>query len=180
MMADVAGRYASALFDLAQEKGQLNEVDNDLNQIETMLAESEELRYVVNSPVFSADDQNAALEGVLKSSRATDLTINLIKLLVKNRRLPVIGDIIIAYRTLVAQARGEVTAQVTTASELSDEHMTMLTESLKASLGKDVQIDAKVDPSLLGGLIVKVGSRMVDSSLRTKLGTLKLRMKEVG
>ena len=179
-MASVAGRYASALFDLAQEQSQVAAVEQDLANIQGLLDESEDLQRLVRSPVFSADDQTRALTAVLERMSASPLTQNFAKLLVRNRRLFAFGDMIKGFRTLAARSRGEVEADVTSATVLSGEQLQALQDTLKASLGQDVQINTRVDPSLLGGLIVKIGSRMIDSSLRTKLATLKMRMKEVG
>ncbi|HUS95718.1 MAG TPA: F0F1 ATP synthase subunit delta [Hyphomicrobiaceae bacterium] len=180
MMASVAGRYASALFDLANEQSQLPGVEQDLINLQRMLDESADLQRMVRSPVFSADEQSGALVAVLGKAGISGLTLNFVKLIARNRRLFALGDMIKGFRTLAARARGEVEADVSSAVALGDEQMAALKETLKASIGKDVRINAHVDPSLLGGLIVKVGSRMIDSSLRTKLATLKLRMKEVG
>lgn len=180
IMASVAGRYASALFDLAQEKSELPAIEQDLVNLQGLLDESEDLRRLVRSPVFSAEDQAKALEAVLSKMGVSGLSMNFVKLLARNRRLFALGDIIKAFRSMAARARGEVEADVTSAVALNDEQLQALTDTLKASIGKDVQVNAKVDASLLGGLIVKIGSRMIDSSLRTKLATLKMRMKEVG
>lgn len=180
IMASVAGRYASAMFELAQEQSKLPQVEQDLGNLQALLDESEDLRRMVRSPVFTADDQSRALEAVLSRAGVAPLTMNFVKLIARNRRLFALGDVMKAFRGLVARSRGEVEADVTSAATLNDDQMAALKETLKASIGKDVQVTAKVDPSLLGGLIVKVGSRMIDSSLRTKLATLKMRMKEVG
>ena len=180
MMASVPGRYASALFELAQEQSQLQPVENDLIGLQALLDESEDLRRMVRSPVFTADDQGKALDAVLTKAGVSGLTMNFMKLITRNRRLFAVPEMIKAFRSLAASARGEVEADVTSATALSDGQAEALKETLKASIGKDVRINAKVDPSLLGGLIVKIGSRMIDSSLRTKLSTLKTRMKEVG
>jgi F-type H+-transporting ATPase subunit delta len=180
MMASVAGRYASALFDLANEQSQLPGVEQELINLQRMLDESADLQRMVRSPVFSADEQSGALVAVLGKAGISGLTLNFVKLIARNRRLFALSDMIKGFRTLAARARGEVEADVSSAVALGDEQMAALKETLKASIGKDVRINAHVDPSLLGGLIVKVGSRMIDSSLRTKLATLKLRMKEVG
>ncbi len=180
MMASVPGRYASALFELAQEQSQLQPVENDLNRVQAMLDESPDLMRMVRSPVFSAEDQTKALDALLSKAGISGLTLNFVKLIVRNRRLFAMPDMIKAFRTLAAGARGEVEADVASATALNDSQLQALKETLKESIGKDVQINASVEPSLLGGLVVKVGSRMIDSSLRTKLSTLKLRMKEVG
>ena len=180
MMASVPGRYAFALFELAQEQSQLPTIENDLILVQSMLDESPDLQRMVRSPVFSAEDQEKALGALLSRAGISGLTMNFIRLITKNRRLFAVPEMIKAFRSLAAQSRGEAEADVTSAQPLNDSQLQTLKETLKASIGKDVQINAKVDPSLLGGLIVKIGSRMIDSSLRTKLSTLKLRMKEVG
>lgn len=180
MMASVAGRYASALFELAQDQSQLAAIEGDLTSIQGLLHESDDLQRLVRSPVFSADDQTRALAAVLERMGASVLTQNFVKLLVRNRRLFALGDMIKAFRALAARARGEVEADVTSATVLTEEQLQALKDTLKASLGQDVQVNPRVDPSLLGGLVVKIGSRMIDSSLRTKLASLKMRMKEVG
>ena len=179
-MASVPGRYALALFELAQEQSQLQPVENDLLQLQGMLDESADLRRMVRSPVFSAEDQAGALTALLEKAGVSGLTMNFMKLITRNRRLFAVPEMISAFRTLAARSRGEVEADVTSATALNDGQLQTLKETLRDSIGQDVQINASVDPSLLGGLIVKVGSRMIDSSLRTKLSTLKLRMKEVG
>ena len=180
MMAGVAGRYASALLETANEQEQLAAVETDIDAISRALEESDDLRRMVRSPVFSADDQIKALEAVLSRMGANPLTLNFFKLLARNRRLFAAEDIVRAFKALAAEARGEIQAQVVSAIALNDAQVAALREQLKDSVGKDVQLEAKVDPSLLGGLVVKIGSRMIDSSLKTKLATLNTRMKEVG
>lgn len=180
MMAGVAGRYAAALLDTASAENQLSAVEQDINTIGVMIDESEELRRLVRSPVFSADAQGAALETVLNKAGAAPLTVNFFKLLARNRRLFAAQDIVRAFKALAADARGEIQAEVSSAIALSDAQLDELRNTLKASVGKDVMLDTKVDPSLLGGLVVKIGSRMINSSLKTKIATLKTRMKEVG
>lgn len=180
IIAGVAGRYATALFDLANENSQLDQIASDLDQFQSMLDESTDLASLVRSPVYSAADQQRALAAVLEKAGISGLTANFIGLIAKNRRLFVVSDIIKAYRMLLSQHRGEISAEVASATALSDEQMEALRTSLKEAMGKDVQIQTSVDPALLGGLIVKVGSRMIDNSLRTKLSNLKLAMKEVG
>ena len=180
MLAGVAGRYASALLETANEQGQLEAVERDMDGISTAMATSDDFRRMVRSPVFSAEDQTKALDAVLGRFGAAPLTMNFFKVLVANRRLFATDDIIKAFKALVAQARGEVQAEVASAVALNDQQMQALRDQLKNAVGKDVQLEATVDPSLLGGLIVKIGSRMIDSSLKTKLATLNTRMKEVG
>ena len=175
----MAGRYATALFDLAKESGQIDKIATELKGFAALLKESPDLARFVRSPVFSAEDQVKALKALLAKAQTGGLTANFLSLIARNRRLFAVGDMIKAFQSLVARHKGEVEADVTSAAALSDTQVTALKAALKASLGKDVQMNAKVDPSILGGLIVKVGSRMIDSSLRTKLNSLKMRMKEV-
>ncbi len=180
ILAGVAGRYASALFELAQEERQLEQVEQDLTTFQQLLNESEDLRRLVRSPVFSSDEQLAAISAVLDRVGIGGLASNFLKLAARNRRLFALPDMIKAFHAMCARARGEVEADVISAFPLKDEHMQELKNALKGSVGKDVKVHLKVDPKLLGGLIVKIGSRMIDSSLRTKLNSLKIRMKEVG
>jgi F-type H+-transporting ATPase subunit delta len=180
MMAGVAGRYASALLETANEQGQLAAIEADIDTVQGALAESDDLRRMVRSPVFSAEDQAKALDALLGRIGVNPLTLNFFKVLARNRRLFAAEDIIRAFKALAAEARGEVQAEVASAVALSDSQLNALKEQLKSSVGKDVQLESTVDPSLLGGLVVKIGSRMIDSSLKTKLATLNTRMKEVG
>jgi F-type H+-transporting ATPase subunit delta len=179
MTEGVAGRYASALFDLAKEAGSLDKTAAELAAFQAMLNQSADLTRLVRSPVFAAEDQTRALGAVLGKAGISGLTANFLGLLAKNRRLFAVSDIMKGYRTLLARHKGEVTADVTSASPLSEAQLTSLRATLKASLGKDVSVHTRVEPALLGGLIVKVGSRMIDSSIRTKLNSLKNAMKEV-
>ena len=180
IMASVAGRYASALFELAEESGQLAAVEKDLNAFEKLIDESADLDRLLRSPVFSSDEQLAAIGAIVERAAIGGIAANFLKLAARNRRLFAVPDMIKSFRAMCARGRGEVEAEVASAHALSDEQMETLKATLKASVGKDVQLRAKVDPALLGGLVVKMGSRMIDSSLRTKLNSLKTRMKEVG
>jgi F-type H+-transporting ATPase subunit delta len=180
LVSGVAERYANALFELALEAGGLDAAEADLKRFAGLIAESDDLRRLVRSPVFSADDQYRGIAAVLDKAEIGGLVANLIKVAAKNRRLFAVPDMITAFGRLLARHRGEVSAEVTSAEPLSDKHVAELKAALKASLGKDVALKAEVDPSLIGGLIVKVGSRMIDGSLKTKLNSLKLAMKEVG
>ena len=177
-MAGVAARYASALFDLAQETQATDAVKTDLERFDRLIAETPDLARLVRSPVFSADDQLKALAPVLDRAGIGGLAAQFIKLTAANRRLFAIRDMVRAYRDLVALAKGEATANVTVAEQLKPEHLAALRAALKAVSGKDVDLDVKIDPALIGGLVVKLGSRMVDSSLRTKLNAIKHAMKE--
>jgi F-type H+-transporting ATPase subunit delta len=177
MMASMAGRYAAALFELAKDQKQLDQVAGDVESFERMLEGSEELRRLVRSPVISAEDQSRALGALLDRAQIGGLVANFFKLISRNRRLFAAGDMIKGFRALLARERGEVNADVTSAHALSADQMQQLSDSLKAQVGRNVRITTRVDPNLLGGLIVKVGSKMIDSSLRTKLDNLKVAMK---
>ncbi len=179
-IATIAGRYAGALFDLAAETNALPAVEADLGRFAGLIAESPDLARLVRSPVFAADEQERAVGAVIDKAEIGGLVGNFIRVVAGNRRLFTIPDIITAFRQRLAEHRGEVAAEVTSAEPLNDKHVADLKAALKASLGKDVALHAAVDPTLIGGLIVKVGSRMIDGSVRTKLNSLKLAMKEVG
>ncbi len=176
----MAGRYATALFELALETGAVDSVLADLQRFDALLDESVDLTRLVRSPVFTADVQSKALVAVLDKAQIVGLAAQFLKVVTSNRRLFAVRDIVKAYAALVARHKGEVTAHVTVAEPLSDAHMNEIRNTLNAVTGKDVRVDVKVDPSIIGGLVVKLGSRMVDSSLRTKLNALKHAMKEVG
>lgn len=179
MMAGMAGRYAAALFELAKENKQVEQVEADVKTFQTLLAESEDLRRLVRSPVISADQQEKALKALAQKAGISGFTASLLGLIARNRRLFAVADILKTFRALLARERGEVVADVAAAHPLSAEQTQVLSDSLKASIGRNVQINTRVDPNLLGGLIVKVGSRMIDSSLRTKLDNLKVAMKGI-
>jgi F-type H+-transporting ATPase subunit delta len=174
----MAARYATALFDLASEANAIEPVKADLDRFDALLAESADLTRLVRSPVFSVEEQLQALAAVLDRAGISGLAANFVKLAASNRRLFAVRDMIKAYRELVARHKGEATAEVTVAEPLKDQHVEALRAALKAVTGKDVDLDVKVDPAILGGLVVKLGSRMVDSSLRTKLNAMKHAMKE--
>ena len=174
----MAGRYATALFDLARETNAIEAVKADLDRFDALVADSPDLTRLVRSPVFSTEEQLQALSAVLDRAGIRGLAANFLKLAASNRRLFAVRDMIKAFRALVAQHKGEATAEVTVAEPLKDQHVDALRAALKAVTGKDVDLDVKVDPAILGGLVVKLGSRMVDSSLRTKLNGIKHAMKE--
>lgn len=179
-VSGVPGRYATALFELAKEANSVDQIGADLATFQALMDESDDLKRLVRSPVFSADDQVSALEALCAEAGIKSLALNFIKLAAQNRRLFVLSDMIKAYRTLVAQSKGEISAEVTSADTLSSQHLDELKAAIKASVGQDVQLSTRVDPAILGGLIVKVGSRMVDNSLKTKLQNLKIAMKGIG
>lgn len=176
----MAGRYANALFELAREAGAIDRVMKDLDGFAQMLAQNADLRRLVASPVFGAEDQGRAIAAILERAGIGGLTASFFGLVAKNRRLFAIGDMIAAYRRIVAASRGESTAEVTSAVPLDAGQIRALKAAIRERLGTDVQIDAKVDESLLGGLVVKVGSRQIDTTLRSKLNNLKIALKEVG
>jgi F-type H+-transporting ATPase subunit delta len=174
----MAGRYATALFELARETNAIEEVQAGLDRFDALVAESADLTRLVRSPVFSADEQMQALSAVLERAGIGGLAANFLKLAASKRRLFAVRDMIKAFRALVAQHKGEATAAVTVAEPLKDAHVDALRAALKSVTGKDVDLDVKVDPTILGGLVVKLGSRMIDSSLRTKLNAIRHAMKE--
>jgi F-type H+-transporting ATPase subunit delta len=176
----MAGRYATALFELALEASAVDSVLADLKRFDALLDESVDLTRLVRSPVFTADAQLNALAAVLDKAEIGGLAAQFLKVVTSNRRLFAVRNIVKAYGALVARHKGEVTAYVTVAEPISDAHSDEIRNTLSAVTGKDVRVDVKVDPSIIGGLVVKLGSRMVDSSLRTKLNALKHAMKEVG
>jgi F-type H+-transporting ATPase subunit delta len=175
----MAGRYATALFELALEAKALDQVKTDLDAFDKLVSDNADLARLVRSPVFGADEQLKALSAILDKAGISGLTANFLRVITANRRLNAAHDMIRAYRALVARHRGEITAEVTVAEPLSDNNYAALKDALKSVTGgKDIDFDVKIDPAIIGGLIVKVGSRMVDTSLRTKLNTIKLAMKE--
>lgn len=180
LISGVAERYASSLFELALEARSIDAVNADLDRLQALLDESEDLRRLVASPVFSADEQQRAVSAVAAKAGISGLVGNFLKVVAGNRRLFALPGAIRAFRQIAAEHRGEVTAEVTSAHALTATQEKELKSALKGVTGKDVTVAVKVDPALLGGLIVKVGSRQIDTSLRTKLSTLKLALKEVG
>jgi F-type H+-transporting ATPase subunit delta len=181
IVSGMAGRYASALFSLAREGQQTDQVATALATFGRMIAESPDLERLVRSPVFSAEDQVKALGALLEKAGIVGIAANFIKLVAAKRRLFAIGDMIANFEKLNDSFRGVARAEVTTAAPLSDAHIAALKEALKGVTGgKDVEIALKTDPSIIGGLVVKLGSRMVDGSLKTKLNSIRTRMKEVG
>ena len=179
IISGMAGRYAGALFDLAREDKAIDSVKKDLEQFDALIADSPDLNRLVRSPVFGADEQLKALSAILAKAGITGLAANFLRVVTTNRRLFALREIIRGYRALVARHKGEVSAQVTVAEKLSDTNIEALKSALKSVTGgKDIDMDVRIDPAIIGGLIVKVGSRMVDSSLRTKLNAIKFAMKE--
>ncbi len=177
----MAGRYAGALFELALETKSVDAVKTDLEKFDAIIAANPDLMRLVRSPVFGADEQTKALSAVLERAGIAGLAAKFLKVIAGNRRLFAVGDMIRAFRKLVARYKGEVTAEITVAEKLGDKHLDALKSALKSVTGgKSVDLEVKVDPAIIGGLVVKLGSRMVDSSLRTKLNAIKHAMKEAG
>jgi len=179
IISGMAGRYANALFELALDNKAVDAIKADLDRFDALVGENPDLSRLVRSPVFDADEQLRALAAVLDKAGIAGLAANFLRVVTTNRRLFAVRDMIRAYRALVARHKGEVTAQITVAEPLSDKNRDALKDALKSVTGgKDIDFDVKIDPAIIGGLIVKVGSRMVDSSLRTKLNAIKIAMKE--
>ena len=180
VLTQIARPYASALFDLAQGENQLAQVETGLSDISRLIGESDDFSRYLRSPVISGDVKASTLEAILKTAKVNPLVGNFLRLVARNGRLFALDTIIAVFRELAAAARGEATADVTSAAPLSDAQAKALAETLKAKLGKTVTLNQFVDASLIGGLQVKVGSQMIDSSLKTKLAAMKIAMKEVG
>jgi F-type H+-transporting ATPase subunit delta len=179
-VSGVAGRFASALLDVAEETGVIDAVMADLERFDTLVAENPDLERLVRSPVFTTEEQSRALGAVLDKVGITGIAGNFLRLVAAKRRLFAVRDMIRAYRALVARKRGIVNAEVTVAEEPSAAVLDELKSSLKGVAGGEVAVDLKIDPAIIGGLVVKLGSRMIDASLRSKLNSLRIAMKEVG
>jgi len=178
IVSGVAGRYATALFELARETNAIDRVQSDLKFFDALIADNPDLMRLVRSPVFSAEEQEKALGAVLDKAGISGAAANFLRVVAGNRRLFAVREMIRGFNRLVAAHKGEVTAQVTVAEQLNDTRMNEIRAALREVTGKDVQVEVTVDPSIIGGLKVKLGSRMVDASLRTKLNSIKIAMKE--
>ncbi|KAF0223217.1 MAG: ATP synthase subunit [Rhodospirillaceae bacterium] len=176
----IADRYATALFDLADGQSVLDQVAGDLKSLKAMIRDSADLNRLLDSPALKRAEQGKAVAALAVAAQFHGLTTNFLGLVASHRRLNSLPAMIRAFLGLLAKKRGEVSAQVTSAAQLSQSQFDALVASLKSACGGNVAVDVAVDPSLLGGMVVKVGSRMVDSSLKTKLQHLKLAMKGVG
>ncbi|WP_253343827.1 F0F1 ATP synthase subunit delta [Sphingobium sp. OAS761] len=177
IQASLSGRYAVALFELARDASALDAVAESLAALKAALGESRDLRDLINSPVLSRDAAGKTIAAVASSMGLDALTANFLGVLAQNRRLAQLPAVIRAYETLLSNHRGEARAEVTSARPLTKTQITALAKSLKARVGRDVAVDAKVDPAILGGLVVKIGSQMIDSSIRTRLNSLATAMK---
>nr|WP_026480766.1 F0F1 ATP synthase subunit delta [Ahrensia sp. 13_GOM-1096m] len=178
--SQVAARYAGSLYELAVDAKAAAKVEASLDAFEAMVSGSADLKRLIESPVFSSDDQVAAINGITAKAGFHPLVTNFLKVVAGNRRLFAVPSIIKAFREIAADGRGEVTADVTVAANLTAAQEKELKVALKDVAGKDVTLNVTVDPSILGGLIVKIGSRQIDTSLKTKLSSLKISLKEVG
>ena len=176
----IAARYATAVFELAKEGNSLAALESDLDALTAAIGESEDFRALINSPVYSRDEQAAAMASLAAKMGLSAPVGNVLGLMATKRRLFALPQLVAVLRNMVAEEKGEVTAEVTSAKALTATQEKKLAASLKASVGKDVNIDATVDESLIGGLVVKVGSKMIDTSIRSKLAALQNTMKEVG
>jgi F-type H+-transporting ATPase subunit delta len=180
-VSGVAGRYARALFELALDAKSVDAVKADIEKFDAMIAESPDLNRLVRSPVFGAEERSKALAAVLAKAGISGLASNFLMFVTENRRLFSVREMIRDFRKLVAKWKGEVTAEVTVAEKLSDARLDEIKNALKSITGEQsVDLHVKIDPAIIGGLMVKLGSRMVDSSLRTKLNAIKHAMKEAG
>jgi F-type H+-transporting ATPase subunit delta len=180
LTSGVAGRYATALFEIARDGKLLDEVERDLREIETIHADSADFRELLASPVHSREEQGKAIAAIAAAMGLGPTVTSTLGLMARNRRLFVVPGLVAQVKALIAAERGEVTAEVTSAKPLTKAQTEELAATLKKSVGKDVRIEVKVDESLIGGLVVRVGSLMIDSSIRSKLAHLQNVMKEVG
>ncbi|QBX99681.1 F0F1 ATP synthase subunit delta [Rhodophyticola sp. CCM32] len=176
----IAARYATAMFELASEANLLDALEADVTAVEAALAESEDLRDLIISPIYSRDETQAAIGAVADGMGLNAMTGNTLRLMAGKRRLFALPALLRALHEKIAEHKGEVTADVVSAKPLTKTQAGNLAKALKASVGKDVNLNATVDESLIGGLVVKVGSKMIDSSIRSKLNALQNTMKEVG
>ena len=179
VVTGIAGRYATALFELARDSGVLGEVSTDMADLGNMIDQSNDLNRLLRSPVIASEDQGKGMAAVLDKAGATKLISNFVAVVAQNRRLFVLRDIVRDFRTLLSAHRGELVAEVTSAKSLNDEQLAKIKDQLTTSMKSDVQVETAVDEKILGGIIVKIGSRMVDSSLRTKIQNLRFAMRGV-
>jgi F-type H+-transporting ATPase subunit delta len=177
IQASLAGRYALALFELARDEGKLEAVSQSLDALQRAIDESDDFRTLVTSPLIGRNQSAASVAAVAESMRLDPLTRNFTGVLARNRRLGQIGAIIRAYKLLAARHRGEITAEVTSAHPLDKGQVDALKANLRTRFGTDIAVESRVDPAILGGLVVKVGSQMIDGSIRTKLNSLAQAMK---
>ncbi len=179
LLSGVALRYASALFELAREANAVDAVAGDLARFDQLIRGSDDLQRLISNPIFTAEEQSNAIGAILDKAGLSGLAGNFIRLVASKRRLFALPDMIRAYQMLVADHKGIVRAQVSLAEPPSDRVVSDITSALREVAKAEIDLDIRIDPSLIGGLVVKMGSRMVDASLRTKLNSIRLAMKEV-
>ncbi len=176
----IAERYATAVFDLAKEAGQIPNLESDVDALDVALKDSAELKAMVSSPVYSRTEQGNAIMAVTRQMGLSPMVVNTLGLMASKRRLFVLPQFIAQLKSMIAEEKGEVTAEVTSATELSSQQIDALAYAIHEKIGKFVKVNMTVDQSLIGGLIVKVGSKMIDTSIKSKLAHLQNAMKEVG
>ena len=176
----IAQRYASAVFEIAKETKKVKAIETDLNALSDALTSSEDFRALIHSPIYTRDQQGSAIAGIAKKMKLSPTMANTLSLMASKRRLFVLPQLVQTLRDVIAEDKGEITADVTSAKALTKTQADKLAKSLKASTGKTVTLNQTVDESLIGGLVVKVGSKMIDTSIRSKLDSLQNVMKEVG
>ncbi|SFD53153.1 ATP synthase F1 subcomplex delta subunit [Sulfitobacter brevis] len=175
----IAQRYATAVFDIAREAGSVSAIEGDLDALQGALG-NDDFRALIASPIYTRDEQTGAIAALAKKMNLSPTMTNTVALMAQKRRLFVLPQLVRTLRETIAADKGEITADVTSAKALTKAQSDKLAKSLKASTGKDVTLNATVDETLIGGLVVKVGSKMIDTSIRSKLNSLQNIMKEVG
>lgn len=176
----IAGRYAAAVYDIAKDSDAVSTIEADIDALQSALNESEDFRTLIRSPIYTRDEQGAAISAISQKMGLSQTMANTLSLMAQKRRLFVLPQLTATLREIIASEKNEVTAEVISAQPLTEAQETKLAESLTAATGKTVTLKKIVDESLIGGLIVKVGSRMIDTSIRAKLNSLQNAMKEVG
>ncbi|MEM9578671.1 MAG: F0F1 ATP synthase subunit delta [Pseudomonadota bacterium] len=176
----IAGRYATAVYEIAKDENAVPALEDDINALRSALAESDDFRALINSPVYTREEQSSAISALAAKMGLSGTVANTLSLMAQKRRLFVLPHLLSTLREVIAEDKGEVTADVVSAKALTKAQSDKLSKTLTASTGKTVTLNATVDESLIGGLVVKVGSRMIDTSIRSKLNSLQNAMKEVG
>ncbi len=176
----IAARYASAVYDLAKEAKAVDALENDLTALSGVLSDSDDFKTLISSPIYTRAQQGEAIAALAGKMGLSEIMTNTLNLMASKRRLFVLPQLVTALRNAIAEDKGEVTADVVSATALTEAQSDKLAKSLKAATGQTVTLNATVDESLIGGLVVKVGSKMIDTSIRSKLASLQNAMKEVG
>lgn len=177
MLQDIAGRYAAALFDLAKTESRLDAVEGDLSRLDRMIASARDMQALIRSPVLSREEQGRAAAAIASRAQLDNLTTRFLGLLASKRRLMALPQIIRIFRKLAANFRGEMTAEVVSAHPLTEAQIIQMKGTLKDSYKRDVRLEARIDPTLIGGFVLKVGSRQIDFSIRARLNALGAAMK---